>query len=636
MKPRHYHPRVMGCWTLIVAMAATVAQGASPSAQQALKLMPVQKGVDFDRPAAEVASRCKITPQKVGTRVGWVIESPEGLTLRNFADTNGDNVVDQWSYFKDGLEVYRDIDADFNGKADQYRWFHTAGSRWGLDKDQDGTIDAWKSISAEEVTSEVVAALANRDLHRFQLVALSREDLESLGLGPEKRKALGERTAAMKTKFEEIAARQKVITPSSKWVQFSGNQPGLVPAGTDGSTKDLRVYENVMTIARTDGQHVQVQIGTLVQVGSGWRAIDVPQPLSEAETDFAASGFFFRATIGVRKGTLPSGPSEQFQKLLGGLEEFDSSLAQAGTDEERANLNARRADLLERIAGVAATPGDRDLWLRQLADTVSAAVQSGAYPDGGKRLGKLLETLEKNEKDKDLAGYVKFRQLTAGYGLALQAKDADIAKIQADWLKKLEQYVADYPASPDSSEAMMQLAIAQEFAGQETEAKKWYARIVKELPNADAAVKAAGAITRLDSVGKKISLNGKSPSGSQVDLAKYRGKVVLVQYWATWCEPCKADMATLKELVAKYGRSGFNVIGVNLDRSQQAMAEYIKENRLPWVQIHETGGLDSRPANELGILTLPTMILIGPDGKVVNRNIHVAEIDRELRQLIRR
>ena len=73
------------------------------------------------------------------------------MILRRFVDTNDDNVVDQWSYYKDGLEVYRDIDSTFNGKADQYRWFNTGGSRWAIDANEDGVIDSWKSISAEEV-----------------------------------------------------------------------------------------------------------------------------------------------------------------------------------------------------------------------------------------------------------------------------------------------------------------------------------------------------------------------------------------------------------------------------------------------------------------------------------------------------
>ena len=62
--------------------------------------------------------------------MGWVVEDPRGITLRRFLDTNGDGKVDQWCYYKDGLEVYRDIDSDFNGKVDQCRWCSTAGTRW--------------------------------------------------------------------------------------------------------------------------------------------------------------------------------------------------------------------------------------------------------------------------------------------------------------------------------------------------------------------------------------------------------------------------------------------------------------------------------------------------------------------------
>ena len=97
----------------------------------------------------------------------------------------------------------------------------------------------------------------------------------------------------------------------------------------------------------------------------------------------------------------------------------------------------------------------------------------------------------------------------------------------------------------------------------------------------------------------------------------------------------KADMAAIKELQAKHGASGFQVIGVNLDSRREDMTAYLAESRIRWPQIFEAGGLDSRPANELGILTLPTMILVDQQGKVVNRNIHVAELDRELKRLIR-
>ena len=107
---------------------------------------------------------------------------------------------------------------------------------------------------------------------------------------------------------------------------------------------------------------------------------------------------------------------------------------------------------------------------------------------------------------------------------------------------------------PDAAEAMLQLGIAREFAGQEEEAKRWYGRIVQEFAGSAAAKKAAGAATRLDSVGKSIDFSGKSVSGETDRLGEIPREGGLIQYWATWCGQSKADMPALKELVTKYGR----------------------------------------------------------------------------------
>ena len=608
-------------------------KGPSPSVIDALKLVPTQKEVEFARPTQEEAAKCKISAQRISGAVGWVVEDSRGVTLRRFLDTNGDGKVDQWSYYKDGLEVYRDIDSDFNGKVDQCRWCSTAGTRWGIDRDEDGAIDSWRQISPEEVSRELVLALAKQEVDRFSRLVLTQDEVRSLGLGETKAGDLAQKTSGAAAKFKAMIGQQKLVTPETKWLQFSGSQPGVIPAGTDGSTKDIEVYENVLAIVQSGNDHGQLQIGTLVKLGQGWRVIDVPQASQEGQADSAPTGFFFKSPSPNRPQVAAGAPNEKSQALLNELEKLDAAINRAAA-EEQAALNAKRADLLEQLAGEASKPEDRAGWIRQLADMVSAAVQSGGYPGGAKRLENLFDALQKSDQDKTLAAYVRFRQLTAEYGLAMQAKGADFSKVQGEWLKKLEQYVADYAKSPDAAEAMLQLAIAQEYAGQEEEAKKWYAGIVGSFSEAPAAKKAAGARRRLESVGRVIELQGKGPGGEIVELAKYRGKAVLIQYWATWCEPCKADMVILKDLLEKHS-STFAVIGVNLDTNAQTMSTFLAETKLPWLQICEEGGLDSRPALEMGILTLPTMILVDQEGKVVNRNISASELAGELKKLAR-
>jgi hypothetical protein len=88
---------------IVTLFLADSTQGASPKAEEALRLMPIQKGIEFDRPSAEEAGKCQIAAEKMDGNVGWVVKSPDGVVLRQFVDTNGDNVVDRWCYFQDGL-----------------------------------------------------------------------------------------------------------------------------------------------------------------------------------------------------------------------------------------------------------------------------------------------------------------------------------------------------------------------------------------------------------------------------------------------------------------------------------------------------------------------------------------------------
>jgi thiol-disulfide isomerase/thioredoxin len=631
-------PRILGSCVLGVTIILASRAAAEPTVQQALGLAPVQKQVEFDRPTGTDIGRCTIKELKEGKLTGWIVYGAGGQTLRRFVDTNSDGALDLWCYFKDGLEVYRDIDSDFNRKADQYRWLNTAGTRIGIDKNEDGTVDGWQAISAEEATQEAVLALASGDEARFDRLLLSDTELETLGLGADKAKEVAERLAASKKAFGESAARQKSLGATTHWSHFGGSKPGTVPAGTEGSTKDLVVYENVVTMAETKGKHDQIHIGTIVRAGGNWRLVDAPHVISGKGGELAGSGLFFRGPA----PHLPNQPgdaatssiAEDVRKVLAEMEKVEKALSAAGDSKETATLYARRTELLEQLIEKSKDETERLQWLRQLADSVSMAVQSGAYPAGLSRLEELLERAKKKPESEETVSYLAYRLLMAEYGHGLQQADADFAKIQVTWTDNLKKFVADYPKSADAPDAMLQLAQAEEFSGREKEAKNWYSRIAEEFPKATAAKKAAGAKARLELVGNKMPLRGRTLDGKVFDMSAVAGRTVLVHYWASWSEPCKADIAQLKTIHSKYARQGFAIVGVSFDNSPQELAAFVKEERIAWPQIYEPGGQENRLAHELGIMTLPTMILVDRTGKVVNRNVLAADLEKALSQLL--
>ena len=313
-----------------------------------------------------------------------------------------------------------------------------------------------------------------------------------------------------------MARQQRLVGPKTNWVHFSGNRPALVPAGTDDSTGDVVIYDNAMVMTETAGKSGQLNVGTLVRVGEGWRLVDLPVGLVEGQAN-AEGGSLFFASYGTRAEDVEVAAEEaaspEVQKLVANLDKLEAETAKdtpSRTAAEWDSLHDRRVALLQELARLAKTEEERSVWLKQLADTVSAAVQTGKYTQGVQKLGELFAQLESKS---ELAGYVKFRQMSAVYAVNLQKPDMDFAKLQEQWLQQLEEFVSEYPSTPDASDALLQLAIAQEFAGKDEDAQKWYKQIVEIGGDTVLAKKAQGALRRLDSVGKPLELRGRLADG---------------------------------------------------------------------------------------------------------------------------
>lgn len=113
----------------------------------------------------------------------------------------------------------------------------------------------------------------------------------------------------------------------------------------------------------------------------------------------------------------------------------------------------------------------------------------------------------------------------------------------------------------------------------------------------------------------------KSVSGETISLKEYKGKYVLLDFWASWCGHCKAAMPEIKALYNQYHKKhGLEIIGMSLDTNVDDLKAYIKDNEIPWQQI-VIGGFDHQLIKDYSIIAIPSEILIGPDGKVVKKGL---------------
>jgi thiol-disulfide isomerase/thioredoxin len=611
--------------TKYLAIFAAMLVSASPRLAQAqdtdslvasgLGYTPQQKEVVYDLVEAKEASQCTGKYETIGGVDGLMIYGPDGRLLRRFADTNGDRNVDQWSYYKDGIEVYRDIDSDFNGTADQSRWLGTQGTRWGIDKNEDGLIDSWKTISAEEITMEVVEAIKKRDTKRYQKLLMSPSEIEAIKLGDKTKVRLTEKIEKSKLAFSEFLESQRWIDAQANWAQFAADKPGVIPEGTDGSTQDLTAYENVIAIVESKGSNQQLMVGTIVQVGSTWRLIDAPRMVDS--NSVGDSGFFF-PSMAVSRDLVASGSetgmTDAMQGLLSELDKVDGAMREGNATPEQYQERGR---ILRKL--ITASQGTEDMgsWIHQFADSVSSAVQTGVYSQGLEELKSLESSLDQVAGGKEHKSYVAFRVVSSEFMAQMSDPKANHAAIQESYMEKLKAFAEQYPTSPDAAEAMIQIGLNDELGGQETEAQEWYRKVSTSFPGTDFGKKASGAIVRLNLEGKTLNLRGKTLEGKDVQTTG----PTIVHYWATWCDPCKADMVELRKLQAKYAKQNLQIVGVNLDNDAATAAKFLKENagKYPWAHIHEQGGFQSDLATKLGVLSVPVTILIDSKGVVVKR-----------------
>lgn len=134
-----------------------------------------------------------------------------------------------------------------------------------------------------------------------------------------------------------------------------------------------------------------------------------------------------------------------------------------------------------------------------------------------------------------------------------------------------------------------------------------------------------------------VDLKGKTPDGKDISLSDYAGKdkYVLVDFWASWCPPCRKEMPAVVDLYNKYKNKGFEIVGVSLDKTNEDWIKGIKELNITWPQISDLKYWQSDLSSAYAVNSIPHMVLIDKNGKIIARGFDAHELSDKLAELLK-
>lgn len=239
------------------------------------------------------------------------------------------------------------------------------------------------------------------------------------------------------------------------------------------------------------------------------------------------------------------------------------------------------------------------------------------------KAGTIYRTSDAAEKEKDT---VRKAQMKQEVKMSFDSLDNEL-------YAAVDAFVKENPASPVAAYIIYERFVSYNYPDK---AAAQYAKLAAAAQQSVygkliAKSKEDDAKT---AIGSKPAFAQADTSGKLVELASFKGKYVLVDFWASWCGPCRKENPNVVAAYKKYHDKGFEIVGVSLDNKKDAWLTAIHKDDLTWTHVSDLKGWQNEVALEYAVKSVPTSFLVGPDGKIIGKNLRGEALQQELEKLL--